>query len=97
MATRGFFGGESRSHPRLVKKRQLKVNKDQNGKRELFLYPCCLKYKLRLIVMSTNLEYRKRESRRQASEAQPEKERQRARARTGGPDVVCVNNMDKMG
>ena len=44
MATRGFFGGESRSHPRLVKKRQLKVNKDENGKRELFLYPCCLKY-----------------------------------------------------
>ena len=42
---------------------------------------------LRLIVMSTNLEYRererqrKRESRRQASEAQREKERQRARAR----------------
>ena len=42
---------------------------------------------LRLIVMSTNLEYRererqrKRDSRRQASEAQREKERQRARAR----------------
>ena len=43
--------------------------------------------KLRLIVMSTNLEYRererhrKRESRRQASEAQREKGRQRSRAR----------------
>ena len=43
--------------------------------------------KPRLIVMSTNLEYtprerqRKRESRRQASEAQPEKGRQRSRAR----------------
>ena len=30
--------------------------------------------------MSTNLEYRERESRREASEAQREKERQRARA-----------------
>ena len=31
--------------------------------------------------MSTDLEYRERESRRQASEARREKERQRARAR----------------
>ena len=31
--------------------------------------------------MSKNLEYRERESRRQASKAQREKERQRARAR----------------
>ena len=30
--------------------------------------------------MSTNLEYRERESRREANEAQREKERQRARA-----------------
>ena len=42
---------------------------------------------LRLIVMSTNLEYRarerqtRRESRQQASEAQREKELQRSRAR----------------
>ena len=42
--------------------------------------------KLRLIVMSTNFEYRakerqrKRESRREASEAQREKKRQRSRA-----------------
>ena len=53
----------------------------------MFLYPCCLKYQLRLIVMSTNLEYRarerqrKREKRRQASEAHREKGRQRSRAR----------------
>ena len=46
-----------------------------------------LSIKLKLIVMSTNLEYReserqkKRESGRQAREAQREKERQRARAR----------------
>ena len=46
-----------------------------------------LSTKLKLIIMSTNLEFRegerqgKRESRRQASGAQREKERQRARAR----------------
>ena len=54
----------------------------------MFLRPCCLSIKLRLIVMSTNLEYlerereRKRESRRQASETQREKGRQTARARS---------------
>ena len=50
-ATRGYFGGKSHSHPRLVKQRQLKLNKDENGRRKLFLYQCFL-------VMSTNLEYR---------------------------------------
>ena len=49
---------------------------------------------LRLIVMSTNLEYngrerrRKRENGRQASEAQREKERRRARARDKEPFFV---------
>ena len=43
-ATRDYFGGKSHSHPRLVKQRQLKLNKDENGKRKLILYPCCLKY-----------------------------------------------------
>ena len=53
----------------------------------MFLYPCFLSIKLRLIVMSTNLEHRarerqrKRESRRKASEAQGEKGQQRSRAR----------------
>ena len=71
----------------LVKQRQLKSLKDENGKRKLFLYPWCLKYKLRSIVMSTNLEYRarerqrKRESGRQASEAQREKGQQGFRAK----------------
>ena len=41
-ATQGYFGGKSHSHWRLVKQR-LRVNKDENGKRKLFLYPCCLK------------------------------------------------------
>ena len=42
--TRGYFGGKSHSHRRLVKQRQQRVNKDENRKRKLFLYPCCLKY-----------------------------------------------------
>ena len=42
-AARGYFGGKSHSHPRLVKQRQLK-SQDEKGKRKLFLYPYCLKY-----------------------------------------------------
>ena len=52
-----YFGGKAYGHPCLVKQRQLKS-------RKMFLYPCCLRYflkKLKLIVMSTNLEYRERE------------------------------------
>ena len=45
-----------------MKQRQLK-SQDENGKRKMFLYPCCLKFKLGLIVISTNLEYRENESR----------------------------------
>ena len=64
-----------------------RVNKDENGKQKVFLYPCCLKYYLRLIAMSTNLEYRDRErqrkrgNRRQDIEFQREKEQQTGRAR----------------
>ena len=43
--TRSYFDGKWHSHPRLVKQRQLlRVNKDENGKRKLFLNPCFLKY-----------------------------------------------------
>ena len=54
---------------------------------------------LRLIVMSTNLEYRererqrKRESRRQASEARRGKERQRARDKKDEAEFRWNNNM----
>ena len=34
-ATRDYFGGKSHSHPRLVKQRQLKLNKDEKGKVEI--------------------------------------------------------------
>ena len=30
-----YFGGKSHSHPRLVKQRQLKLNKDEKGKVEI--------------------------------------------------------------
>ena len=75
------------NHPRLVKQRQLKPIKTKTERGNFFCIRIVLSIKLRLIVMSTNLEYRererqrKRENRRQASEAQREKERQRARAR----------------
>ena len=85
-ATRGYICGKSLSHSRLVKQRQL--SKEENGKRKSFLYPMVVQCsKLSKIVMFTNLKYReterqrKRESRRQASEAQREKGRQTARAR----------------
>ena len=54
---------------------------------KIIQFPGGFRLKLRLIVMPTNLEYRarerqrKRESRRQASEAQREKGRQTFRAR----------------
>ena len=82
---------KSHTQPRLVKQRQLKSQ--LRRERKLFLHPCCQSIKLKLIVISTNLEYRERrkkkereiqrkgESRRQASEAQRGKERQRASAR----------------
>ena len=38
-----YFDRKSHSHPCLVKQRQ-SVNKKENRKRKLFLYPCCLKY-----------------------------------------------------
>ena len=77
----GYFGGKAYGHPCLVKQSQLKS-------RKMFLYPCCLKYffkKFKLIVMSTNLEYRERESRatgqrssmRKSSRAREKKQRRR--------------------
>ena len=86
--TRGYFGGKLHNHPRLVKQRQLKPIKTKTESGNYFCIRIVLSIKLRLIFMSTNLEYReierqsrKRKCRGQASEAQGEKERQRARAR----------------
>ena len=82
--TRGYFGGKSHCHPRLVKRRQLRSQLRRKWKAKIVSVSVLSRV---LIVMSTNLEHiqkekdRKRESRRQASEAQREKERQRARAR----------------
>ena len=85
-ATRSYFGGKSHSHGRHVNQRQLKSRiktKPESG--NCFCIRVVWSIKLRLIVMSTNLEYRarerqrKRESRRQANEAQREKGRQRSR------------------
>ena len=87
MATWGLFGGKSHRHRRLVKQRQLKTQYRRKRKAEVVTVSVLSKVllKLRLIVMSTYLEYRerqrKRESRRHASEAQREMERQTARAR----------------
>ena len=88
-ATRGYFGGKSHSHRRHVKQRQLLQEsiKTKSNSGNCFCIRVVQSIKLRLIVMSTNLEYRarerqiKRESRRQTSEAQLEKEQQRSRAR----------------
>ena len=71
-----------------MKQRQLKPIKTKTESGNFFCIRIVVSIKLRLIVMSTNLEYReierqsrKRECRGQASEAQRGKERQRARAR----------------
>ena len=64
-----------------------RANKDENGKRKLFLYLCCLKYEaqsnchVHKFGIRERERKRNRESRRQASEAQREKERQTATAR----------------
>ena len=76
-------------------------------KRKLFLYPCCLSIKLRLIVMSTILKcrkrqrQRKRESRRQASEAQrgkkvSKKQRRRISSEEQHENFVAVVRKGKM-
>ena len=80
-----YFGGKAYGHPRLVKERQLSV------------LPKVLSLDssrwLRLIVMSTNLEYKEREKEnvgRQASEAQREKKLERERKSKG--DIFCWRN-----
>ena len=76
------------NHLRLVKQGQRKPIKTKTESGNFFCIRIVLSIKLRLIVVSTNLEYReierqsrKRECRKQASEAQREKERQRVRER----------------
>ena len=63
----------------------------------MFLYPVVLSIKVRLIVISTNLENRERERqrkkekvRRQASDAQQEKELERDSKNKG--DIFCWRN-----
>ena len=104
-ATRGYFGGKSHSHRRLVKpaettKESIKT-KTESG--NCFCIRVVESIKLRLIVMSTNLEYRERkrqiqrESRRQASEAQREKGRQRELERDFKKgDIFCWKNNMKI-
>ena len=83
-----IFGRKSHSHRRLVKQRQQKSQLRRKRKAEIVSVSVLSKVlSVDKIVVSTNLEYRarerqrKRESGRQASEAQREKGRQGFKAR----------------
>ena len=68
-ATRGYFGGKSHSHPRLCEAETKESIKIKTESRKGFCIRVILSIKLRLIVMSKSLEYRKTKTKKKRKEA----------------------------